>query len=297
MSLAIVLATLNRSKHLKKCIDSILDQKIDLQLHLIIVDQSSDELTKNLITEYEHNIKSVKWTYFYQKEKSLTLARNNGIRNAHEETYICFLDDDLVLYPNFFNTLLSHLNTSHYAGGMGTFDHFPYRNELFRKFFLMPHLGNGNFLINGMPTFPHWKNSFTEVEFLSGGITMYKRDVLLKNLFDEKMFGYGYGDDVDVSFRVSRQHKLFYEPSAKVHHDDHSSGRDPGFVHRKNWIQNMFYLLRKNQSLSLIKTLSFFWMVLGFIIDDFIHLRKGAFLGNFKAISNILLRKIDSVYE
>ena len=297
MSLAIILATLNRPIHLKKCIDSILEQKIDIPLHLVIVDQSSDDLTKNFISDCKKNISSVQWTYFYQKEKSLTLARNNGIRSAQNDSYICFLDDDLTLYPDFLQSLVTHLKSDEYAGGMGTFDYFPYRFELFRKIFLMPHLGDGKFLINGMPTFPHWKSDFSNVEFLSGGITVYKRDVLLKNLFDEKMFGYGYGDDVDVSYRVSRGHKLFYEPKAKVHHDDYSSGRDPGFIHRKNWIQNMFYLLKKNQTLTPRKYFSFFFLVLGFIIDDFFHLRKGAFLGNFKALSNILFGKLDSIYE
>jgi hypothetical protein len=78
-------------------------------------------------------------------------------------------------------------------------------------------------------------------------------------------------------------------------HDDHSHGRDPGFVHRKQMVQNFYYLLKKNVGLSPKSLWSFGLFVLGQTLDDLRHLRKGAFLGNFVGAFNILRGRLDSV--
>jgi glycosyltransferase involved in cell wall biosynthesis len=292
-TLSVIIPTLNRPSYLSRALKSIAQQTL-LPFECIIVDQSSNSETKNLFETFD--LGPVKKTYVHQKVKSLIKARNNGLDHAGPTDFICFLDDDLELLPDFFEVLIQPmLKDGKYAGGMGTFEGRQMKKSFFPKLFQMPHDGHGQFLANGFPTYPHWKKKFSEVEFLSGGITMYRSEVIKRHRYDERLIGYGYGDDADVSYRISRRHKLYYEPRAKCIHDDHSTGRDPGILHRKQLVQNMYYLLQKNVGITSKSTTSFGLYVVGQIVEDLFRWRKGAFIGNFLAIANIAKGNLDSV--
>jgi len=295
VSLSIVIPTLNRPDYVKMCLESIREQTVDA-LECIVVDQSDNDKTRNLFNSFD--LGGTEKKYVYQKTKSLIRARNNGLDHAAATEYLCFLDDDLKLLPDFFERLIARfeLDTEkRFAGGMGTFNGRELNRARFNELFLMPHDGDGKFLPNGMPTFPHWRKEFCEVEFLSGGITMYRTDIIKKFRFDERMIGYGQGDDVDTSFRISRHYKMFFDPQARCYHDDHSPGRDPGLVHRKNQMQNAYYLLRKNIGINAKSVSALALFALGQSLDDLRNMRKGAFIGNFIALKNIAMGKLDSI--
>lgn len=295
--LSIVIPTLNRPHYLAKALISIKNQS-HLPSEIIIVDQSDGPETRQLFEAFDAG--NIKKTYVHQSEKSLILARNRGIDLATESKFIGFLDDDLEIKSDFIEHLMARFASDtkgELAGGMGTFEGRNLKKKKFNEFFHMSHDGVGKFLPNGVPTYPHWMPDFAEVEFLSGGITIYRAEVIRSHKFDENLVGYGYGDDTDVSFRISRKFKLFIEPKAKCSHDDASTGRDPGFKHRKMWTQNMYYLLKKNVGVNKQSISSFRRLVAGQILDDLRHFRKGAFLGNFVAIKNILTGKLDSVRD
>lgn len=294
-SLTVVIPTLNRPGYLEKCLASIAKQTV-MPEECIIVDQSDNEKTRELFEATD--LGPTRKVYAHQKTKSLILARNNGIKRAAKTEFLCFLDDDLELFPDFFEKLMHPFRAypeRDYAGGMGTFEALEWKRDRFSEFFLLPHYGSGKFLTNGQPTFPHWKQEFCEVEFLSGGITMYRTEIIKRFMFDERLIGYGYGDDVDVSYRVSREYKLFYEPKAKCKHDTHSTGRDPGKIHRKYQLQNAYYLMEKNVGRGLKHKMAFAWLVLGQTIHDVRCRRFGATLGDLLGTINILRGNLDSV--
>lgn len=296
-SLSYIVPTLNRPEYLRHCLDSISKQTV-LPREVVVVDQSDGPETKKVFEEaiLEH----VQKKYVFQKEKGLTKARNTGIRNVFETDFIGFLDDDLVLEPRFTEYLLRHFQApggEKYAAGMGTISGSHYKKNLLRKIFFLSHDGDGRILPSGAPTFPHWMDHFAEVEFVSGGMSIYRAKLLKQFGYDDRMVRYAYGDDVDVAYRLSRKHKLFYEPGAVVHHDTESPGRDPGTVFRKQMVQNMFYLMKKNMGMNLRNRLCFSWFVTGQILDDLVSLRRSAFFGNFLAIANILKGRLDSVDE
>jgi glycosyltransferase involved in cell wall biosynthesis len=295
-SFSVVIPTLNRPSHLQKCLNSIARQTV-LPDECVVVDQSDGVETQKVFEQID--LKSCAKKYVRQKQKSLILARNNGLNMASDFDFLCFLDDDLVLFDDFMEKLLTRFSQDHlghYGGGMGTFAHREKRHNRMAELFLLPHDGDGRFLASGFQTFPHWMKDSCDVEFLSGGITMWRTSVVKKFRYDERLIlGYGHGDDIDISYRVSRQFKLFYEPLALCVHDEHSEGRDGGLKHRRQLLQNMYYLLGKNRGAPAKALLAFWWMLLGQAIEDLRHGRKGAFAGTLLAAVNICLRRLDSV--
>ena len=161
----------------------------------------------------------------------------------------------------------------------------------FRHSFLMPHEGSGRFLASGAPTFPHWKKEFSESEFLSGGCTFWRRKIIQQYRFDERLSNYGHGDDVDVSYRISRRYKLFLQPKSVCFQHTNPPGRDLGREYRRTWIQNMFYLAQKNG----VSLAAYIWCVIGHFLRDLVCLDFQRLLGDFEGTINIARGRIDSV--
>jgi hypothetical protein len=205
---------------------------------------------------------------------------------------MCFLN------ANYYKVLIGILSRSpEIAGCIGTIKDTITEASFLKSFFHMPHHGDGRLFSNGIPTFPHGHPGESYTEFLSGGMSVYSSEILREYRFDDRLGGTkcGYGDDVDVSFRVSRKHKLFYTSNAVLMADEEAPGRGPGVVQRWQWIQNMFYLLRKNSGFSVRALFTFSLMTAGFMIDDFRKKRKGAFFRNWLAVKTLFIGNLDSI--
>ncbi len=85
---SVIIPTYNRKKFLKKAIDSVLTQSF-ADFELIVVDDGSDDKTKELINTYADD----RLVYFYQDNQGVSCARNLGLKQAKGE-YIAFLDSD-----------------------------------------------------------------------------------------------------------------------------------------------------------------------------------------------------------
>ncbi len=85
--ISIVIPTYNRCKFLKRAINSVLDQTIDVR-EIIIVDNGSTDNTYEMISSLFPQI-----TYIYEKKKGVSIARNVGIKNCHS-TWVALLDSD-----------------------------------------------------------------------------------------------------------------------------------------------------------------------------------------------------------
>ena len=95
MLFSIILATLNRSVEIKTCLQS-LERQIEKDFEVIIVDQSEDDKTKDIVNKFKNlNIK-----YYNVPFTGLSRARNYGIRQASGD-YLCLADDDAVYSENY----------------------------------------------------------------------------------------------------------------------------------------------------------------------------------------------------
>lgn len=83
---SIIIPTYNRASFISESIISVLNQSFD-DLEIIIIDDGSIDNTSEIINKFSD--KRIK--YFYQSNRGIGAARNEGIRKAQGE-YIAFQD-------------------------------------------------------------------------------------------------------------------------------------------------------------------------------------------------------------
>lgn len=90
IKLSVIVPVYNVERHIRKCLESLANQTLD-DIEIIVVDDGSTDLSKDIIKEYVENYNNVK---YYKKENGgLSDARNYGMEHATGE-YIAFLDAD-----------------------------------------------------------------------------------------------------------------------------------------------------------------------------------------------------------
>ena len=291
LTYSIILPTCNRASLVKEFLKSV-DVQGQKPLELILVDQSDSEETKKVFDQWDPA--GIQKKYIYNEVKSLILARNAGIKACAQTDLIAFFDDDILLDLKFCEEVVRVFEADKqevYAGGMGTVDQWNYKAKPFQAFFLMPYEGSGKFLASGVPTYPHWKREFSETEFVSGGCTFWRNHIIKEYLFDERLSDYGHGDDVDVSYRISRRYKLFLQPKAICFQHGNPPGRKLGRDYRRAWIQNMYYLAQKNG----ISLVAYWWCVIGHFLRDLVCCDFQRLRGDFEGTRNIVRGRIDTV--
>lgn len=100
--ISIVVAIYNAEKYLKKCIDSLLNQTYK-NTEIILVNDCSDDLSLNICKEYSSKYANI-YTINNEKNLGVSAARNNGI-DVSTGDYICFVDSDDYVEPNYLETL------------------------------------------------------------------------------------------------------------------------------------------------------------------------------------------------
>ena len=97
MKLSVVIPIYNAEKHLKECVDSVLDQTYR-DYEMILVDDGSTDGSKAICREYAERYPFVK--VISQSNAGASAARNAGLRAAKGE-YVHFIDsDDMLAYDN-----------------------------------------------------------------------------------------------------------------------------------------------------------------------------------------------------
>jgi len=249
-SVSVIIPTKDRPLDLEDCVLSVLAQTKAAD-EVLIVDGSAKE-TASLDREFGEKVRYL----FFPQSKGLTNSRNFGIKNA-KGGIVIFLDDDIVLEPDFIERILDVFMENNYAriGGVcGNISNQKHQSEKgmyywIRKIFLIGMSGDGCFRISGQPTFVYGTDYVKQVEFLPGGLTAYKREIFDEYLFDEKLTGYCYAEDTDFSYRVSRKYKNYYTPYARAFHKVTTESRSGGIFRLYGCLANIWYLNNKNMGL------------------------------------------------
>jgi GT2 family glycosyltransferase len=288
--ISVLLCTKDREEDLCNILGELLDQTI-IPDEIVIVDSSSPRLTRSKIfLEKISHIRSQHISVNYEHMKpGLTKQRNKGVSLATGDL-LFFLDDDSVPARNYIEEMAKIFkNKSNFDGGMGQIKpvNFNFFKYCYHHFFLLRHnFGDGGYYSSGSPRSPHGTDEFKRTKILSGGSMVYRKEVFANVDFDENLTGYSYMEDVDVSYRISRNHKLFYNPNAEVIHE-HDEPKSEILKRKKMYIYNFRYLFDKNfYSKNKGNIFSHWWAVLGFILKGAIKLSPravcGAILGIFE---------------
>jgi len=108
--ISIILPSYNSSNTISASINSILNQTYT-NWKLIIVDDGSDEITKNILLKYKKN-KKIK-IFFLKRNKGAAYCRNLAIKKS-KSYYIAFIDSDDLWQKNKLNLQINFMQKNSY---------------------------------------------------------------------------------------------------------------------------------------------------------------------------------------
>ncbi len=271
MKFSLIICTYMRAEPLKILLDSVKTQLL-YPNEIIIVDSSLNEETSLMISSEKYL--NLKYFKVGDKDRGLTKQRNYGIDSIGVDSeIICFLDDDIILTPDYFKELIKTYSILPNALSVGGYitnevnwinqeklgaDWFVKdgwsRNEGSR-FKLRKKLGLLDNTEPGfMPSFSNGRSvSFLppsgkiyEVEQIMGGVSSYRKEVFtsLGMTFSTYFEGYGLYEDADFSLRLAKKGKLYINTKAKLEHHHAPSGRPNQFKYGKMVTRNGWYVWR-----------------------------------------------------
>lgn len=117
MKFSLIVCTYMRREPLLKLLQSVNSQSLYPD-EILIVDGSRHDETQNMIRE--NHFTNLKYFLVGDENRGLTRQRNFGIKNTGTDIEIvCFLDDDIVLEPEYFKELINTYQLFPEALGVG----------------------------------------------------------------------------------------------------------------------------------------------------------------------------------
>ncbi|MFD1294251.1 glycosyltransferase family 2 protein [Lutibacter holmesii] len=270
MKFSLIICTYQRPKALITLLNSVGKQTL-YPNEIIIVDGSLDDATKNVLKA--EKFRNLSYYLVSKEERGLTKQRNFGISKlATNSEVVCFLDDDIILFDNYFEELIETYSNNPGALAVGGYisneiswlksnraltnseygfdgyirkegSRFILRNKLRlidnTKPGFMPEFSNGRSVSYLPPS-----GKIYEVEQLMGGVASYRIEVFKKLQFSTYFEGYGLYEDADFSLRIAEIGKLYINTAAQLEHHHHPDGRPNKYQYGKMVVRNGWYVWR-----------------------------------------------------
>jgi glycosyltransferase involved in cell wall biosynthesis len=295
ISVSVVVPTLNRSADLEALLGSIVRQTC-LPDEVIVVDQSSDNLSKIVVSDFKmrHAALPVAFRHVVQEEKSLVKARNRGLGLAGGDI-VSFLDDDAVLFDDYFEVLTARFRAEPGVGAISgntivkekpSGIKWALRRAIMRTFLISGFDGRMTASGFGYPIYEREIERTQAVEFLPGCNMNFRKECLSGERFDEWFTGYSFREDCDFSYRIAQKTKAIMIPEARLYHNYSTSNRLDTDVLKRMEIRNYRHIFRKYKRKSFLSEALFMYSLGGLMIIDFIEAlttRRPEKLKKFKA--------------
>lgn len=251
-SVAVILVNWNGYDYTVQCLLSL--KRIDYPNFVVIVvdNASTDGSIDRLANQFDEVV-------FLQNEinQGFTGGNNSGIRHALDKgyDYICLLNNDTVVEPEFLNRLVNRMELDQSIGGIQpkilynqTRDILWNAGGFFKSQWGMPVVRGENKVDEGQ------FDTSTSVDWITGCCMLLRTAVIREiGLLNDQYFAYF--EDVDWSFRIKQLGvKLVYEPSAVIYHEAGVSSKTKKrtregyvspFAHYLN-VRNHIFLLRSH---------------------------------------------------
>jgi GT2 family glycosyltransferase len=240
---------------------------------IIIVDGSTNEATKQILAN--SIFQNLKYFLVDAVHRGLTKQRNFGVSKVDQDSEIvCFLDDDTILEPNYFEEIINAFKADIDVVGVGGIainenlwkkknHEKTYNPKKYYEFegYIYPeglrnvvrnYLGLQSNLTSGrMPEYSHGKTcSFPitgkvyEVDLLIGMSFSFKKSVFEHVGFSTYFEGYGLYEDADFSIRAQKYGKNVITTKAQLSHYHNPSGRPNQYQYGKMVVRNGWYVWR-----------------------------------------------------
>ena len=270
MKFSLIICTYMRPEPLLKLLQSVQKQTAYPD-EILIIDGSLNNETE--VISSQNHFENLKYYLVDNEDRGLTKQRNFGINKVNDSSEIvCFLDDDTVLEPDYFENILQTYNLFPDALGVGGYicneikwekvsdKYIPKIDEFYfdgwkrkdgSRFVLRKKLNLDSDRLPGFsPMFSHGRsvgflppsNKIYEVEQLMGGVSSFRKSVFKDFSFSTYFEGYGLYEDADFTLRVAKTGKLYLNTAAKLNHYHAASGRPNQYNYGKMVVRNGWYV-------------------------------------------------------
>ncbi len=199
--ISIIVPVFNGSHCIHRCLQSLVNQEYDHhQYEIIVVDDGSTDSTVDIV------IKNPMVRLISQENKGPAAARNTGAKHARGDVLL-FTDADCVASKGWLSEMMRPLNEN--IGVVGVKGTYRTKQKGITARFVQLEYEDKYDVMKRAPF----------VDFIDTYAAAYKKDVFLNaGGFDEN-FPVACAEDVDLSFRLSRQGNLMvFNPHAWVYH-------------------------------------------------------------------------------
>jgi len=272
MNVSVIIATMNREKELGQCLDSVVRQTL-LPKEIVIVDDGN--LNKEDISKVI--LEPIEFKYHKKNEPSLSKSRNIGAKLAQSQLLL-FLDDDVVLEPNYIEEIVKVFEADK-AGQIGGVSGIiinkrpkPSYFKIWERMFCLGFGKPGVILPWGFFTRINNLKDVTRVDWIPGGLSCFRKKVFDNfQLYDFKEFGHGgrHGSaDIEFSLQINKKYKLVVTPFAKLYHYKSESTKMSSYRMSFKQTFNQGVIFEKYSKKNLINIFCFYWAILGLIFGN-----------------------------
>lgn len=257
--LALIIPTKDRRDDLRRLFFSLLSQA-DLINQVVLVD-GGDDMIEDLVEEF----KSLPIDYVRCYPPGFTKQKNAGAKALKPEiTLVGYLDDDLELEGEAIEEVLRFWDDAGAdVGGisMNITNAVIDKANFFTKLFGTNSDRQGIVLRSGINVVVDPVLNDTKVEWLCGGATIWRREIIDSYSHDEWFSGYGHMDDVDFSMAIGDRYKMFVLKDAKCAHYDKPIIGSKNYAFGIYDTVNRYYLVRKYPSKFTVG--AYYWATIG----------------------------------
>jgi glycosyltransferase involved in cell wall biosynthesis len=286
-----------RPEAVSRLMDSVVAQN-HVPNEILIIDGSKNNETRNrfqILTERSQTESELPNLHYYivpTEHRGLTKQRIYGIaRVSKNMDIVAFLDDDVVLQPDYFEKLLATYKMFPEALGVGGYitnevswtktdhknptdlNHFYFdgyrrtessRYKLRRKLGLVQKTDPGVY-----PAFGHGRSiSFLppsgkiyEVNQLMGGVSSFPLRILKQHKFSEYFEGYGLYEDAHFTLGLSKVGPFYVNTAAQLEHHHDPAGRPAPYKYGKMVVRNGWFVWRTFNPSPSIKDRFKWWVI------------------------------------
>lgn len=251
--LAIVVPTKDRPDDMRSLLHSVRAQtrKPD---QLIVVDGSNPDI-RFVLDEFP----DLSIDYVRVFPPSLAKQRNAGMARMRADiAFAGYLDDDIVLEPDALENMMSFWERADADIGGACFNitNSPLPRFVgLKSLFWIDSRYPGRVLPSGFVSTPGFQDADMETQWLCGGATIWRREVIDAYSYDDWYQGMGFMEDIDYSFGVHEKYRLVLVASARLAHYSRPIRPDRQYLMGKWQMVNRMRFVRKfrNRKLSLWK--------------------------------------------
>lgn len=235
MDLSILIVSYNSEVYIKNCIESILDANINYKYEIIVIDNNSNEKTKELLLNYKEKIKLIFCQYNYGYSRAMNLAYKFSAGK-----FILTFNPDAELNKSGLNKSIEYLYENSEVGILA-----PYlieNNELRYPKTTIPRFGNLAIFDFFFDLYPNAKLPLfnKEIKWLIGTGHLINRDyIVTDNLYPEDTFLFW--EEFYLCRMLHSQNKkiILFKEYIILHHKSVSFKFD---IEKIKWVQKMIIL-------------------------------------------------------